>query len=330
MLVYRLCNKKEIDIILNDKSFENVGKVCKKNSNVNTHSYIDNKKYLHFFKDKDSIFYLNTSKDMCICIYDVPKDLLEESEGKGCYFDNFNFRDKCIITEYAIETSSIYFNYLLKIDKILDYIDIEECLYDDIFSKTETLYISDSIKNKLNDNVNYNSILNLYSILMSDDVKKSIKENQECLITLIPEIKNIIGFDHMHPHHNLDVWEHTLYALSLSKKDFDLRIALLLHDIGKPFSFTEDNGVRHFHNHPFVSSQIACNILTRLGFEYDYINKIRYLIRLHDTPITEEENNNLIQLRYLMQECDALAHNPQKLEKRKKYLESVKKLILKK
>lgn len=142
----------------------------------------------------------------------------------------------------------------------------------------------------------------------------------------------MIGFEHKH-HHHLDVWEHTLYALSMSNKDFDLRLSLLLHDIGKPFCFSEVDGIRHFHNHPYVSSEMAKTILTRLGFNDKYINKICYLIRFHDTPITKKDidnNYDLIFTRYLMQEFDALAHNPNKLEKRKKYLESTKKLILEK
>ena len=333
MLVYRLCNKEEVDNILNDLGFEKAGSICNINPNVNTHLYDNNKKYLHFFKEKNSIFHLNTVKDMCICIYDIPKELLKQKEGKGYYFDNFSFRDKCIIDEYAIENSLIDFNYLLKIDRIIDSIDIDDYVFDDISNKTEIIYINDLIKNKLSDKVNYDIILKLYSILMSDNIEKTIKENQEYLVSLIPEIKNIIGFEHKHPHHNLDVWEHTLYALSLSEKDFNLRIALLLHDIGKPFCFVEEKGVRHFPNHPVVSSQISLNLLTRLGFKNDYINKICYLIRLHDTPIKEEElieKGDLIETRYFMQECDALAHNPEKLEKRKEYLDSVKKLILKK
>ena len=33
-------------------------------------------------------------------------------------------------------------------------------------------------------------------------------------------------------------------------------------------------------------------------------------------------------MRYKIQECDALAHHPEKLEKRKRYLESTKKLLV--
>ena len=100
----------------------------------------------------------------------------------------------------------------------------------------------------------------LYNILMCDDVVKNIRQNLQNLIVIIPEIADMIGFDHNHPHHHLDVWEHTLYALSLSPNNFDIRLALLLHDIGKPHSFQDDE-VRHFKGHPELSAQITKYIL---------------------------------------------------------------------
>ena len=192
---------------------------------------------------------------------------------------------------------------------------------------------NEEMENRLNSDCNYNDMFKLYSILMSSDIEKSINDNLSFLINLIPEIQYMIGFLHKHPHHHLDVWEHTLYALSLSFSDFDLRLALLLHDIGKTFSFTEENGIRHFNNHPYVSSKMSKTILTRLGFKNKYIDKICYLIRFHDSFITKKDidkNYDLSLMRYYMQECDALAHHPDKLEKRKKYLENTKKLLLKK
>lgn len=144
----------------------------------------------------------------------------------------------------------------------------------------------------------------------------------------------MIGFEHKHPHHHLDVWEHTLEALSISENDFDVRLSLLLHDIGKPFSYTEKDGIRHFYGHPLVSSEMSKCILFKLGFKNEYIDKICYLIIKHDTPITEKEFDSLhydpIYTRYLIQEADALSHHPDKLDKRKKYLDTAKKLIIKK
>ncbi len=95
----------------------------------------------------------------------------------------------------------------------------------------------------------------LHEILLSNDIVESINRNMDSLLQIIPEIENMIGFEHKHPHHHLDVWNHTLLALSLSEKDFDIRLCLLLHDIGKPFSY-QDEEVRHFRNHAKVSANM--------------------------------------------------------------------------
>lgn len=171
--------------------------------------------------------------------------------------------------------------------------------------------------------------INLITILTADDIVLSINNNLNYLLCLIPELKYMIGFEHKHPHHHLDVWEHTLYALSLSENDFEIRLCLLLHDIGKPFSYTEGD-VRYFHGHAEVSKIMSEKILKRLGFNDDFINEVCYLIKNHDTKLTMEEiekNYWLAHKRYLIQYCDAMAHNSEKLEKRKTYLLNIKNLL---
>lgn len=171
--------------------------------------------------------------------------------------------------------------------------------------------------------------MSLQEVLLADDVVESINNNMEYLLKIIPEIKYCIGFEQNHPHHHLDVWNHTLLALSQSEKDFDIRLCLLLHDIGKPFSY-QDEEIRHFKNHAKVSSEMSKEILHRLGYDEEYINYICYLIENHDTKILDEQikNNYEISLKlYKIQKCDALAHHPDKLEKRKIYLNEIQEKI---
>lgn len=165
----------------------------------------------------------------------------------------------------------------------------------------------------------------IQNILLSDDVVLSINNNIGILLEIIPEIKDMIGFQHNHTHHHLDVWNHTLLALSISKPNFDIRLCLLLHDIGKPHSYQEGK-IRHFKGHPLKSSIISKTILTRLGYDEEYINEMCYLIENHDNPITKEDIKNNYEIsvkRFCIQYCDALAHHPDRLEKRIKYLKTV-------
>jgi tRNA nucleotidyltransferase (CCA-adding enzyme) len=165
----------------------------------------------------------------------------------------------------------------------------------------------------------------IQKILMSEDIVQSINNNIDILLEIIPELKDMIGFQHNHPHHHLDVWNHTLFALSLSEPNFDIRLCLLLHDIGKPHSYQDDE-IRHFKGHPLKSSVISRNILTRLGYDEEYINEMCYLIENHDNPMTKgdiENNYEISVKKFCIQYCDALAHHPDKLEKRIEYLKTV-------
>jgi len=170
----------------------------------------------------------------------------------------------------------------------------------------------------------------LYTILTSDNPVISINENLEKLLTLIPELKHEIGFNQNNPHHHLDVWNHTLLAISISENDFDVRLTLLLHDIGKPFSYQKDGEIWHYKGHPECSKLMSEKILKRIGFKDSYIKKICYLVEKHDNRITEDEikeHRELILKRYEIQRCDALAHHPDKLEKRKEYLNNIEEKI---
>lgn len=169
--------------------------------------------------------------------------------------------------------------------------------------------------------------MTLEKILLSDDVVKSINDNLDYMLIKIPEIEYMMGFDQNHPNHHLDVWNHTLLALSLSEKDFDVRLTLLLHDIGKPFSY-QDREVRHFKNHPKVSAIMTKDILTRLGYSDSYVEYITKLVKNHDKGIDKKliEEDRLFCLKlYKIQRCDILAHNPKKLEKGISYLNNINK-----
>lgn len=173
--------------------------------------------------------------------------------------------------------------------------------------------------------------MTLEEILTSDNIITSINDNLDYLVNLIPEIKMMFNFPHNHPHHHLDVWNHTLLALSKSPSDYEIRLVLLLHDIGKPLSYQDEDGIRHFKGHADKSSEISYLILKRLLFDENEIKRLCYLIKYHDTPITKDnivEDYELTYKRYIIQECDALAHHPDKLSKRLSYLDQTKKLLL--
>lgn len=98
-----------------------------------------------------------------------------------------------------------------------------------------------------------------------------------------PEFDVAMETEQRHPHHMYNVGEHTLHSLSYVKPDKKLRLAMLLHDIGKPATLTTDeSGVTHFHGHPAVSEKMAKDFLRRLKFDNDTIRGVCKLVLYHD------------------------------------------------
>ena len=165
-------------------------------------------------------------------------------------------------------------------------------------------------------------------ILTSDNTADLIKDNTLNLLILIPEVKYMIGFEHKHPHHYLDVFEHTLEVIrNLNTNDLELNMAGLFHDIGNPFSY-QDEEVRHFHGHAKVSYDMTKEILTRLGYDDEFIGRVSYLVEMHDTlidPNNLDNNIELVKKRLLLQYADAKAHHPLYVDARIRKLDGVKK-----
>lgn len=165
----------------------------------------------------------------------------------------------------------------------------------------------------------------LNNLLSSDNVKEEIRKNLDTLLYVVPEVADMIGFEHRHPHHHLDVWEHTLCALSFAPNEFDVRLSLLFHDIGKPHSYQDlGEGVRHFNGHPEKSARITKEVLSRLGYPKDYIRFICGVVARHDTPLDRFEiidTPKFAKTLFEVQKCDAWAHNPEHNAKRLKYIE---------
>ena len=100
---------------------------------------------------------------------------------------------------------------------------------------------------------------------------------------VLPEFDRAMETPQNHPHHCYSVGEHTLHSLSYVEPDKVLRLAMLLHDIGKPAVLTVDeDGRSHFHSHATVGAAMAEDILRRLKFDNDTIHRVCRLVRYHD------------------------------------------------
>lgn len=102
---------------------------------------------------------------------------------------------------------------------------------------------------------------------------------------IIPELEEGIGCK-QNQAHSYDVFEHSLRSLQhAADKEWPLliRIAALLHDIGKPASrrWSDEKNDWTFHGHEVIGARMAKKILTDLKFPSDFSKTVVDLVRWH-------------------------------------------------
>lgn len=104
----------------------------------------------------------------------------------------------------------------------------------------------------------------------------------DLLAQFLPELSAMKGVE-QNAWHIHDVWDHTLAALDALPSDAPLilRLGVLLHDVGKPVTRTEDEKGIHFFGHAAVGAEMTREILYRLRFSTDVIRAVSDLVRLH-------------------------------------------------
>lgn len=105
---------------------------------------------------------------------------------------------------------------------------------------------------------------------------------QPVLTQAIEELGATVGFDQHSPHHAYDVYTHTAHTVAAAPEDLAVRLAALLHDIGKPAVFSRDEqGRGHFYNHADVGAKMADDILVRLRASNELRQQVVFLIAHH-------------------------------------------------
>jgi len=124
----------------------------------------------------------------------------------------------------------------------------------------------------------------LNSILVSShpDLGIRLMVDTGLMKLVIPELVDAVGFKQHNPAHIYDVFNHTLAVLAKVPADLELRLAALLHDIGKPAVFTMDEqGIGHFYQHQYKGQVMAEIILTQLRYSKETVQTVSILVREH-------------------------------------------------
>lgn len=178
----------------------------------------------------------------------------------------------------------------------------------------------------------------LNGILVSDNpVNPLIIWETGLLEIIMPELEACFKTPQHNPHHVYNVGEHCLRSAFAAENDKCLRWAMLLHDTGKAVTrFTDGKGIDHFYGHPKKSVMIAGEILKRMKFDNNSINKILRLIKFHDLDIAPDMEavakavvmvgQDIFSDLLKVKRADKLAQSPSYRRKGLDYIDSVEKI----
>ncbi len=114
----------------------------------------------------------------------------------------------------------------------------------------------------------------------------------QMLCRIIPELSPLVGFDQKNPHHEFDIFTHTARVLEAVPPRVELRLAALLHDVGKPPCFSlDETGVGHFYDHAKVGAELADAILRRLKSPTALRETVVFLVGHHMNRYPVEVKN---------------------------------------
>ena len=154
-----------------------------------------------------------------------------------------------------------------------------------------------------------------------------------------PEFDEMMLTPQNTPHHCYSVGEHTIATLMNIRADKNLRLAMLVHDIGKPSCrWRDENGRDHFTGHPEAGVPIAREVLRRLKFDNDTIDFALKVVRYHDErPEATERNVRRLMARagkdifpelFEVKRADTLGQSLYLREEKLKYIDDIEKCYM--
>lgn len=162
----------------------------------------------------------------------------------------------------------------------------------------------------------------LFNILLQDNPSDIIRQNENKIFDIIPELKVCKDFNQNNIWHIYDVYEHILHVVDGVSNNLVLRLAALFHDIGKPYVYTiDEEGVGHFYGHWDKSLEIFEAFAKRFNLSNDIKTSVSNLILYHDLNIDKLNDNKLdklinllgkngIIMLYQLKQSDLMAQNP--------------------
>ena len=126
----------------------------------------------------------------------------------------------------------------------------------------------------------------LRKLLVGQHAGAILRQYPDVFCQFWPQLGPLVMLEQHSPWHCWGGWEHTIRTVEAAPAHVTLRLAMLLHDIGKPScKSTDEQGIDHFYGHPAVSARLANEMLQALRFDHHTRERVALLVGRHDMPV---------------------------------------------
>ena len=125
----------------------------------------------------------------------------------------------------------------------------------------------------------------LKKALCGKDIQRVLIEYWDIFSALIKELQPLFNYDQHNYHHCYPLHIHTAKTVAACPSNPSLRLAGLLHDVGKPLTRSfDEQGTAHYYGHAEKSREIAQNVLNELKADNTTKEEVLFLVGHHDSP----------------------------------------------
>ena len=126
----------------------------------------------------------------------------------------------------------------------------------------------------------------LCKLLVGEKAGDILRQYPDVFCQFWPELEPLVTLEQNTPWHCWGGWEHTVRAVEAAPAHLVLRLAMLLHDTGKPgCRSTDEKGIDHFCGHPAAGARLADQMLRALKFDHKTREQVVILVKYHDLQI---------------------------------------------
>lgn len=127
----------------------------------------------------------------------------------------------------------------------------------------------------------------LKQLICGDDIKRVMLEYPRVFCELFPPLADQLGYDQGSKYHDSTLYEHTARAVEAAPPDPATRLAMLFHDMGKPYCRTVgEDGECHYYSHAGKSAELADKLMRMFKCDNALRERVCAAVKYHDIPIS--------------------------------------------